>query len=195
MLLQMATRSETAAATRQALVDAAGALLDIGGVDAVTLRAVGARAGVSRSAAYRHFDDKDALLTVLATNALTELGDRLEPLATTTDSPEQSLHAALISLVNIGRTRPHLYRLMFTTPAGDPTAAMLAAERTWDLFLDIVGRLVGPRQAQHFGALLLSSVHGIASFESSGHPVSGKWQTTAEQLIDTVIALLPTAPE
>ncbi len=45
-----------------------------------------------------------------------------------------------------------------------------------------------------FGALLLTSVHGITSLESSGHLISDKWQTTAEQLIDTVISLLPTAP-
>src|ERR1700688_2003099 len=122
MLLQMATRSETAAATRRSLLDAAGALLDIGGVDAVTLRGVGARAGVSRSAAYRHFADKEALLTVLATNALSELGDTLEILAASDDPPEQSLRSALVSLVTIGRTRPYLYRLMFTTPAGHPTA-------------------------------------------------------------------------
>ena len=187
----MATRSETAAATRQSLLDAAGALLDIGGVDAVTLREVGARAGVSRSAAYRHFADKDALLTVLATNAVSELGDALDILAAGDDPPEQSLHSALVSLITIGRTRPHLYRLMFTTPAGDPTAAVQAAGRTWDLFLDIVARVVGPQQAQHYGALLLTSVHGIASLESSGHFVWDKWQTTAEQLIDTVISLLP----
>ncbi len=190
----MATRSETAAATRQSLLDAAGALLDIGGVDAVTLREVGARAGVSRSAAYRHFADKDALLTVLATNALDELGDALEILAAGDESPEQSLRSALVSLMTIGRTRPHLYRLMFTTPAGDPAAAVQAAGRTWDLFLDIVARVVGPQRAQHYGALLLTSVHGITSLESSGHLVWDKWQTTAEQLIETVISLLPAAP-
>ena len=194
MLLRMATRSETAAATRQSLLDAAGALLDIGGVGAVTLREVGSRAGVSRSAAYRHFVDKDALLTVLATNALSELGGVLDVLAASDDAPEQALRAALVSLYTIGRTRPHLYRLMFTTPAGDPTAAVRAAERTWDLFLEIVGRIVGPQQAQHYGALLLTNVHGITSLESSGHLVWDKWQTTAEQLIDTVISLLPTAP-
>ncbi|MDT5202374.1 MAG: hypothetical protein QOH34_3896, partial [Mycobacterium sp.] len=148
MLLRMARRSETAAATRRSLLDAAGALLDIGGVDAVTLREVGARAGVSRSAAYRHFVDKDALLTVLATNALSKLGDALEVLAAGDDSPEQSLRSAVLSLYAIGRTRPHLYRLMFTDPAGDPTAAVQAAGRTWDLFLDIVGRNVGPQRAQ-----------------------------------------------
>jgi AcrR family transcriptional regulator len=194
MLQRMARRSETAAATRQSLLDAAGALLDIGGVDAVTLREVGARAGVSRSAAYRHFVDKDALLTVLATNALSELGDVLEVLAAGDDSPEQSLRSAMLSLYAIGRTRPHLYRLMFTDPAGDPTAAVQAAGRTWELFLDIVGRNVGPQRAQHYGALLLTNVHGITSLESNGHLVSDKWQTTAEDLIDTAISLLPAAP-
>ena len=191
MLLRMARRSETAAATRRSLLEAAGALLDIGGVDAVTLREVGARAGVSRSAAYRHFADKEDLLTVLATNALIELGDALEILAASDEPPDQSLRAALLSLLTIGRTRPHLYRLMFTDPAGDPAAAVRAAGRTWDLYLDIVGRNVGSQRARHYGALLLTSVHGIASFESSGHLVWDKWQTTAEQLIDTVVGMLP----
>src|ERR1700736_6546354 len=123
MLLPVATRSETAAATRQSLLEAAGALLDVGGPDAVTLREVGARTGVSRSAPYRHFANKETLLTAVAANALNQLGDTLERLATGDDPPEQALRAALLSLVAIGRTRPHLYRLMFTTPMGDPTAA------------------------------------------------------------------------
>ncbi|PXX12962.1 TetR/AcrR family transcriptional regulator [Mycolicibacterium moriokaense] len=190
----MATRSETAAATRQSLLEAACALLDAGGPEAVTLREVGARTGVSRSAPYRHFADKDALLTALATNAVRELGDTLEVLASSDDPPGQCLRAALLSLVTIGRAKPHLYRLMFTTPAGDPTAAVQAAERTWDLFIDIVGRVVGPEHARHYGALLLTNAHGIASFEGSGHLVYDKWQITAEELIDMVVSLLPAAP-
>ena len=39
-------------------------------------------------------------------------------------------------------------------------------------FLDIVARNVGPQRAQHFSALLLTSVHGITSLESSGHLIS-----------------------
>src|ERR1700757_1592079 len=192
MLLPVVTRSETAAMTRQSLLDAAGALLDTGGPDAVTLREVGALAGVSRSAPYRHFANKETLLTALATNAMNQLGDRLEQLATSDGPREQSLRTALLSLLAVGRARPHLYRLMFTTPAGDPTAAVEAAEGTQDLFLDLVGHIVGPRQARHYGALLLTAAHGATSFESSGHFVWNKWQTNAEQLIDTMIALLPT---
>jgi AcrR family transcriptional regulator len=192
MLLTVVTRSEAAAMTRQSLLDAAGALLDTGGPDAVTLREVGALAGVSRSAPYRHFANKETLLTAVATNAMNELGDTLERLAAGDDPPETSLRAALLSLLAIGRTRPHVYRLMFTTPAGDPTIAAQAAERTQDLFLDLVGRIVGRQRARHYGALLLTTAHGATSFESSGHFVWDKWQTNAEQLIDTVIALLPT---
>ena len=194
MLLTVGKRSETAAATRQSLLDAAAELLDAGGPEAVTLREVGARTGVSRSAPYRHFADKDALLTVLATNALSRLGDTLDGLANGDDPPEQSLRAALLALIRIGRTRPHLYRLMFTSPTGDPTAAVQAAERTWGLFIDIVGRVVGPEHAQRYGALLLTNAHGIAGFESSGHLVWDKWHITAEELIDTIVGLLPPAP-
>jgi AcrR family transcriptional regulator len=191
MLLTVGKRSESAAATRLSLLDAAGALLDEGGPEAVTLREVGSRTGVSRSAPYRHFADKDTLLTVLATDELIRLGDTLEDLANSDDPPERSLHAALLSLIMIGRTRPHLYRLMFTTPGGDPTAAVRAADRTWGLFLDIVARVVGPEPARHYGPLLLTNAHGIASLESSGHLVWDKWHITAEELIDTIVGLLP----
>lgn len=167
-------------------------LLDLGGVEAVTLREVGARAGVSRSAAYRHFADKESLLTVLAANALSELGDALEVLANSGDSsPEQSLRSGLLSLIAIGRTRPHLYRLMFTPPAGDPTEAIRVAERAQELFLDIVGRITGPRRAKRYGALLLTSAHGITGLDLSGHLDLDKWHTSAEELVDTLISLLP----
>ncbi|OBI41258.1 TetR/AcrR family transcriptional regulator [Mycobacterium sp. E796] len=189
----MTSRAESAAATRRSLLEAAEVLLDLGGVEAVTLREVGARSGVSRSAAYRHFADKEALLAVVATNALTDLGDALEALANSGDPPEESLRSGLLSLIAIGRTRPHLYRLMFTPPAGDPAAAMRAAERAQDLFLDIMGRIVGPQQARRYGALLLTSAHGITGLDLSGHMDLDKWHTNAEELVDTLIALLPKA--
>jgi AcrR family transcriptional regulator len=184
----MITRAESAAATRQALLDSAAALLDIGGPDAVTLREVTARAGISRTAPYRHFADKDRLLTALATEAWGEVGDALEMLVGEGDlSPKAALRTALLSLVALARQRPHLYQLMFSTPAGDPTAAVRAAERSHDLFLEIVGTVVGRRRAKQYGALLLTSAHGIAALELSGHLVWDKWQIDSEGIVDLVI--------
>lgn len=159
----------------------------------MTLREVGARVGVSRSAAYRHFADKESLLTVLATNAMTELGDALEALTASDVSPKAALRSGLLALITIGRTRPHLYRLMFTMPAGVPAEAVRAGERAQDLFLGIVGRITGPQQARRYGALILASAHGITGLDLSGHLDLDKWHTNAEELVDTIISLLPAA--
>jgi AcrR family transcriptional regulator len=187
----MATRSESAAATRRALIDAAGALLDLGGPEAVTLREVGARSGVSRSAAYRHFADKESLLTVVATNAMNDLGDALEALVASEDSPESCLRSGLLTLISVGRAKPHLYRLMFTPPTGDPGGAAEAAERAQGLFLRIVGGITGPRDAPRYGALLLTTAHGITGLDLSGQLHLDKWHTNAEELVDTIISVLP----
>jgi AcrR family transcriptional regulator len=190
----MVTRTENAAATRRALLDAAGALLDTGGPEAVTLREVGARAGVSRSAPYGHFANKDSLLMALAAETWDSVGDALEELAARPDSPPSTLRHALISLITLGRARPHLYRLMFTTPAADPTAAMQAAVRTQDVFLAIVTRVVGPERSRQDAALLLANAHGLTSLDLSGHLTFDKWQTTAEDLVERLIGLLPQHP-
>ncbi|MGL5826260.1 MAG: TetR family transcriptional regulator, partial [Nocardioides sp.] len=52
--------------TRRALLAAAGEILESAGRDALTLRRLGAAAGVSRGAPYRHFADKDQLLAAVA---------------------------------------------------------------------------------------------------------------------------------
>jgi AcrR family transcriptional regulator len=51
---------------QRALVDAAVRMIQEEGAAALTLRAVGARLGVSRTALYRHFEDKTALLARVA---------------------------------------------------------------------------------------------------------------------------------
>ncbi|WP_234825537.1 TetR/AcrR family transcriptional regulator [Mycolicibacter senuensis] len=50
-----------------ALIDAGLQLTRTGGPDALTIRAATRRAGVSPNAAYRHFADREALLTAVAT--------------------------------------------------------------------------------------------------------------------------------
>lgn len=186
-------RTESAAATRRALLDQAAALLDRGGPDAVTLREVGARAGVSRGAPYRHFCDKQSLLTAVAVEGWERLADRMHALQD--DSrllPAERMRAALAGVITVSREQPHLYQLMFTTPSGDPTAVVRAAQRMCDEFLAIVAAVVGERDAARYAAILLTGAHGAAGLESSGLLNAEKWRTTADELID---ALLGTVAE
>src|ERR1700712_3586100 len=182
-------RNESAAATRRALLDAAAELLDGGGTDAVTLREVGARASVSRGAPYRHFADKESLLTAVAAEGWERIGDRMHALRT--DSlplPADQLRAALLGVITVSRQQPYLYELMFSTPAGDPAAVVRAAQRMCDEFLAIVTAAVGESNAQRYAAILLTGVHGAAGLESSGLLTTDKWQTDAEELIDSLLA-------
>jgi AcrR family transcriptional regulator len=187
-------RIESAAATRRALLDDAAELLDSGGPDAVTLREVGARAGVSRGAPYRHFANKERLLTAVAAKGWERVGDQMHALQTDSQFlPIDKLRAALIGLVTVSRQQPHLYQLMFTTPAGEPAAVVKAAQRSCDEFLAIVAEVVGKQNAERYAAVLLTGAHGAAGLELSGLLRTDKWHTTAEELIDSLLATVAEA--
>jgi AcrR family transcriptional regulator len=184
------SRIESAAATRRALLDDAAELLDSGGPAAVTLREVGARAGVSRGAPYRHFADKESLLTAVAAESWQRIGDHMHALLTDSRlSPADTLRAALKHVIAVSRRQPHLYQLMFSVPAGDPTAVVRAAQSMCDEFRVIVAAVVGEEDAQHCSAILLTGAHGAAGLEASGLLRTDKWQTDADELVDMLLAM------
>jgi AcrR family transcriptional regulator len=182
------SRQESAAKTRRALLDAAAELLDAGGPEAVTLREVGSLAGVSRAAPYRHFADKEGLLTAVAVEGWDRLAESLRASGATNSSPSARVQEVLMTIVELGRNRPHLYQLMFATPKSDPGAGARAASKAQVEFLSIVAALVGDADARPYGALLFSSAHGIAELEISRHLTEERW-TTAEDLIATLVAM------
>ncbi|CAN5122764.1 TetR/AcrR family transcriptional regulator [soil metagenome] len=186
----MATRAETAALTRRALLDATAALLIAGGPDAVTLRAVGARAGVSRGAPYGHFADRDALLIALAVEQWHHVADGLAELVAADLTPGDRLLAALQSALDLARSQPHLHELMYTRPAKDAQALVDAASASQDVFLSIVAAVVGDRDSRRVGALLLSAAHGIAGMELAGHLGSEKWGVTGDELLRLQLSLV-----
>ncbi|MCY0937281.1 TetR/AcrR family transcriptional regulator [Streptomyces sp. H34-S4] len=212
----MVTRAESAAVTRRALLDAAAVLLDLGGPEAVTLREVGAQAGVSRGAPYRHFTGKDSLLTVIATESWERIADQVHALRTDpARSAADRLRGALHTLIAVGRNQPHLYQMLFRrpghrpedlgegldrvrgqlcTPAGDPTADRLrAAGRFQGEFLAVVADVVGERNTRLYSALLLTSAHGIADMELSGHLGPASLGTTPEEIVDTLVRMVTDA--
>lgn len=184
------SRAESAAATRRALLDAAAELLDGGGPEAVTLREVGARAGVSRGAPYGHFADKDSLLCEVAAMGWDRLADQMHALRTQTLGPADKLRAAIGAIITLSRRQPHLYQLMFTTPVGAPTAVTQAAQRLCDEFHGLVADGVGERHAQRYVPILLTGAHGAAGLESSGLLGADERLTTAENLTDLLVEVL-----
>ena len=162
----------------------------------MTLREVGARVGVTRSAPYRHFLDKEDLIAAVGAEAWEELTAKFEDLSRGihpgTD-PREVVRDALLTILRLGRDRPNVYRVMFAGGAVGPPAVEEAANRAAEAYLEIIAMAVGENEARRFGGLLLCGAHGMALLELSGHLSPEKWPP-AEELVDLFIDLLPPDP-
>ena len=96
---------------RRALLDEALRTIQQDGVDALTLRTIGVRLGVSRTALYRHFTDKRALLSSVATEGFRLLTERL--LNAWKAGGLRGFNAMGVAYIRFAMGNPSHYRVMF----------------------------------------------------------------------------------
>ena len=162
---------------RAALLAEAAAMIDEGGTSSVTMREIGRRLGVSRSAAYRHFEDKSALLVAVAAAGFDRLRDRLE--AVGAGAPD----AGIEQLPEVGRVyvrfaleNPGHYRLMYGKEAitrEDHPELRETANALFDELVRIVQSYQQSgtirREDPHLQAYVAwGAVHGLASLLIEG---------------------------
>ena len=162
--------------TRAAIVDAASKLLEDSGPEAVTLRAVGEAAGVSRSAPYRHYADKAALMRALAERALRQIARRIRHGAERYQGAWQRLRAGCQAYIGYAVERPHHYQLVFgDTPIAEPDPKL---EESADNAMAAVGELVAqaqeagllrPGPTREIATIVWVLLHGLAALQITGH--------------------------
>ena len=114
---------------RRALLDEALATIRDEGVEGVTLREIGARVGVSRTALYRHFADKRALLTAVATEGFRTLREQLVAAWEEGGRGPAASRAMGVAYVRFAVANPSHYRVMFSRFIDpEPQEPELAAE-------------------------------------------------------------------
>jgi len=152
-----------------------GPRLESGGPDAVTLRSVGAAAGVSRSAAYRHFDDKADLLRALAARTLTELAARIRRAAEHGGRPCR-LHRGRVAYLDHAFEQTHHYQLIFgDTPIVQPDQELeAAADDAMRALRELVERAqaegeLGAGPPRELATILWVFLHGLAQLQITGH--------------------------
>jgi AcrR family transcriptional regulator len=112
---------------RDTLVDAGLELARAEGPDAVVLRAASRAAGVSHSAAYRHFADRDELLRAVCERSMSRFARLMEQRmdAVTASDPITTAWARLEALgaayVEFATTEPGWFRTAFAVPHTVPT--------------------------------------------------------------------------
>ncbi|MFI7110041.1 TetR/AcrR family transcriptional regulator [Nonomuraea sp. NPDC050227] len=96
------------------IVAAARELVEAGGADALTMRALAARLGIRAPSLYKHFPDKSAVEAELIAIALAELAAVLE--RAEHDGGGEGLAALGRAYRAYALGHPHLYRLMSAGP-------------------------------------------------------------------------------
>jgi AcrR family transcriptional regulator len=98
---------------RRALLDGALATIASEGVKGLTLREIGARLGVSRTALYRHFTDKHALLEAVATEGFRSFREQLIAAWEGGGRGPVGFDAMGVAYVRFAVSSPSHYRVMF----------------------------------------------------------------------------------
>ena len=98
---------------RRALLDEALRTIETQGVERLTLRTVGARLGVSRSALYRHFADKQSLLATVGKEGFRKLRQALADAWEENGHGRAGFDAMHRAYVQFAVAHPSHYRVMF----------------------------------------------------------------------------------
>ena len=98
---------------RRALLDEALRTIQTGGVEQLTLRTVGERLGVSRSALYRHFADKQSLLATVGKEGFRELRQTIADAWEQNGRGHAGFDAMGKAYVRFAVENPSHYRVMF----------------------------------------------------------------------------------
>src|SRR3981081_1974284 len=163
---------------RSALVRAALELLEESGATALSLRAVARRAGVSPAAPYRHYADRETLVSAVAAVGYRELAERLTAAHPSPSTPEQ-LASVAIAYVQFALERPALFRIMFGEPCDHDNDERVAATEAVSLYVRaIVERSFPQTDADAMATAIGALVHGLAFLY-----LDGKLDATAPSVV------------
>lgn len=140
-----------------ALLDAARETLEQKGANALSLRELARRTGVSHAAPYRHFANREELLVALAAEGFNELARRMRA----EGGKEQALLAMGQAYVDFAVTNPSLYKLMFG-PELDRKKPELLAEAAGGAFELLQGRTATGSNDRSGTIAAWALVHGLS---------------------------------
>ncbi|MFG2951535.1 TetR/AcrR family transcriptional regulator [Streptomyces adustus] len=170
--------TEPSAGLRERLVDVGVELVAGEGVQALTLREIARRAGVSHGAPRRHFPTHLELLSAIARRGFAELADRTTAaLGEVEAGGKEPVADARARLTELGRVylefalgNPGMYELMFRHDLLE-SGHLGLRDTSLPLFgvlVDLVGRVRPDAHAPTVAGALWANLHGVAQLWSWG---------------------------
>jgi AcrR family transcriptional regulator len=175
---------------REACIRAALELLEEGGGTELSLRAVARRAGVSPAAPYRHYADREALVSAVAAVGYRDLAQRLAAAHPSPSTPEQLARVAT-AYVQFALERPALFRIMFGEPCDRDNDERVAATAAVSHYVrGIVERTFPDADGEALATAIWAVVHGLAFLHLDGKLDAPNRAAVAERVTAAIRALL-----
>ena len=201
-LVNMAAASYHHGNLRQALLEHGVELARTGGPDAVVLRDVQRLAGVSNSAAYRHYADRRALLSAVKAQIMAQIGaamvqslDHVPAHGPRTDRALARLRATGQAYIDFAVSEPGLFRTAFTPDGTEPVEDAVPADRhPFQILRGCVDELVAigmltEGRRDGFDEAAWAAVHGAATLFLDG-PLgmagTDRQHLITQRLLDTI---------
>lgn len=185
---------------RSALIAEGLRILEMRAAEELGLREVARAAGVSATAVYRHFPDKEALLRALASEGFQRLGDAQATASQLAGGGVAGFNASGVAYVRFALANRGLFRLMFShapesdgnAPSSKDAAAVRAMRMLQENAAALTNKTVGEPAARLVALRAWSLVHGLALLILDGQAEAD--DQTLTELID-VRCLMPHSPD
>jgi len=176
---------------RDALVQAALQEAEQGGPEAISIKALAKRLGVSQPAPYRHFADREALLAAVTAEAFRQFSATLRESIGKPSKPSKLSRFAQATLA-FGLRRNGIYRLMFASRtmacAAKGSELHNAAMETFALVLEALeAPAVGLLRERH-ALKIWAALHGVVMLAEQGLLTGQLAGMTREELVEDIVA-------
>ena len=175
---------------RDALIQAALQEAERGGAEAISIKALAKKLGVSQPAPYRHFADRGALLEVVTTEAFRQFNAVLRE-AIGKPSSQSKLSRLAQATLAFGLRRNGIYRLMFAS------RTMASAEKGSELHntaLETFGLVIEALEAPPVGLLrerqaikIWAALHGVVMLAQQGLLTGELARVSREELVEDFV--------
>ncbi|TXJ76424.1 TetR/AcrR family transcriptional regulator [Streptomyces lavendulae] len=174
---------------RASCLRAARDLLEEDGSAGLSLRAVARRAGVSAAAPYRHFADREALVSAVAAQGYRELAGHLAAAHPSPATPDE-LAAVAVAYVCFALDRPALFRVMFAEPCDPGSEERVGATSALAEYVQGIVRGVFPgADPDVLATTVWALVHGLAFLYLDGKLDASTPEAVADRVGAAVRAL------
>lgn len=162
---------------KNALIQAGIEILAKEGVSGLSLRKVASRAGVSHSAPYSHFKDKQSLIAAITTESFRQLYEELrEAIAPFSSDPKWQLTAGALAYAQFALEHTDMFKIMFSgvlEKEKDYPAYVEATRQTFGQVVQVIQAcqdvgVLRPAPPEVMAVSVWGQVHGIVSLALEG---------------------------